>query len=88
MVLAVLFLGGSAGVGRTMKIFLAAVVLMVLPTAGALAQSPGSLDGSWSFQYSCADTTGVYADRCAAGVRDYFNLSIVQGAAGSAARTI
>ena len=36
------------------------------------------LDGTWKFDYSCAGATGMYADRCSAGERDYFMLSIVQ----------
>jgi hypothetical protein len=36
----------------------------------------GGLDGTWKFEYSCAGSTGPYADRCAAGERDDFMISI------------
>jgi hypothetical protein len=38
----------------------------------------GPLSGTWKFEYSCTRATGVYGDRCVAGIRDNFTLSIVQ----------
>lgn len=56
---------------------LAAVTTFNLAFA-ASARQVASLVGTWKFEYSCAGATGMYADRCSAGERDNFSLSIVQ----------
>lgn len=63
-------------VGRWLigALFASANVASAAPPTGS-----GPLDGTWRFEYSCADAIGqLYVDRCAAGVRDRFSLSIVQ----------
>ena len=47
-------------------------------TFAAPARRVAPLNGTWKFEWSCAGATGMYADRCSAGERDNFTLSIVQ----------
>ena len=48
------------------------------PVFAGVSPKGGALNGTWNFEYSCAGATGPYADRCAAGERDHFALSIAQ----------
>jgi hypothetical protein len=42
---------------------------------GGATETTG-LDGVWKLSFPCAGATGVYPERCAAGVRDYFVLEL------------
>jgi hypothetical protein len=58
---------------------LAILICAAAPDTTLADASTGSrLDGTWKFEYSCEGATGIYADRCAAGERDYFTLAIVK----------
>jgi hypothetical protein len=48
------------------------------PSFGASPSINGPLNGTWKFVYSCEAATGIYADRCAEGLRDNFTLSIAR----------
>ena len=43
---------------------------------GARPPPNGTIDGTWKFEYACEGAAGVYGDRCAAGDRDDFTVSI------------
>jgi hypothetical protein len=47
-------------------------------TFAAPVRRVAPLEGTWKFEHSCAGATGMYADRCSAGERDNFSLSIAQ----------
>src|SRR5580698_5249186 len=68
---------GSWGEMKHVLVILAWAVVAG-PACMAAASTDGALNGTWEFEYSCAGATGVYADRCAAGDRDDFTLSIAQ----------
>jgi len=53
-------------------------IALASPALAADEAPSGPLSGKWRYEYSCARATGLYADRCAAGLRDYFELSIAQ----------
>lgn len=56
-------------------------VWAVVATAVAILSNPrvadaSPVDGRWKFEYSCEGATGSFADRCAAGDRDVFEMGL------------
>jgi hypothetical protein len=41
-----------------------------------VTSSAAPLDGEWKFTWSCEGATGMYAEECAQGARDYFLLEL------------
>jgi hypothetical protein len=54
----------------------AAMLALAASIGAPCAAAASSLDGVWLYNYSCAGATGSYTERCAAGERDDFELSI------------
>lgn len=50
-------------------------MLLFVPSLSQ-AKALAKLDGSWRFEYSCSQATGMYKDRCDKGERDYFTIDV------------
>ncbi len=51
---------------------------LLLGTVPAIAvASQGSFTGVWKREWSCKGATGFYAQRCASGIRDVFELTVI-----------
>lgn len=46
------------------------------PVAAEAPHHGSPFDGRWRIDYSCKQSTGLYADRCAAGDRDYLEINL------------
>jgi hypothetical protein len=63
------------------------LAVLILAAAATSSAQPGkpeanvaAIDGEWRFEYSCIGATGMYADRCSAGERDDFTISVEHAA--------
>lgn len=45
-------------------------------TVGGDSSFAGPFDGEWKVVYSCKGATGIYAESCASGARDFFLLDL------------
>ncbi|HEX5185125.1 MAG TPA: hypothetical protein VFW19_18475 [Allosphingosinicella sp.] len=61
-----------------MQAILAPISLAAVLSAPQFVDAAGAapLDGSWVYEWPCGRAMGLYAERCAEGVRDEFALSI------------
>jgi uncharacterized protein YecT (DUF1311 family) len=51
-------------------------IAMLTDQAKRVPPPSPSFNGLWKLVYSCADATGIYADRCKAGQQDYFEIRL------------
>jgi hypothetical protein len=51
-------------------------LILLLPLIASFSVAASPFDGEWEVIWSCEGATGVYAERCAEGFRDFFLLDL------------